>query len=139
VDARLVARAAGLDAPPVHFQRAGRVAVGLPGDGEAVGARVLHVGPDRDPQGQQRDREHRYRRRVAMARRRSPAALASSITATTRPWCVASSACTITCVSASRACASSNIFCSVSAPTSLPSTTILPSVVMATVMSLLPG
>ena len=58
------------------------------------------------------------------------------MTATTRPWWVASSACTTTCVSASRARASSNILRKVSAETSLPSTTILPSVVMATVTSL---
>jgi len=66
-------------------------------DGEAVGVHVLHVGPDderlgardrarQDGAGERHDDCSAHQRlRVAMARRRSPAALASSITATTRP------------------------------------------------------
>src|SRR5262249_47309238 len=116
-------------------------AVGLERDGHPVRAQLAEVRRDREPIGPRRGGQPQeqergplhFPRRVAMTRRRRPAALASSITATTRPWWVASSACTITCVSGSRRAASSKRALSESTATSLPSTTSLPSVMTAIV------
>ena len=105
---RLVVRAVGVDARGAGPDLRADVGGGLEHDGEAVVAHVLHVRADRQGRGRRgrrrlgarraagseragggdrggNDERPHYRLRVAIASRLRPAALASSITATTRP------------------------------------------------------